>query len=93
MRRRIAGIVLALCAPLALGVDRPGGLGDVVEVRHWSYPDYTRVVVELDRAVVLKGSPQRLPARRSFLKSHSVLIWPPAQILLSPCRMPACLLP
>ena len=28
-----------------------------------------------------------------FLESHSVLIWPPAQILLSPCRMPACLLP
>lgn len=34
-----------------LGVKRPAGLGDVIEVRHWSYPDYTRVVVELDRSV------------------------------------------
>jgi N-acetylmuramoyl-L-alanine amidase len=34
-----------------LGVKRPQGLGDVIEVRHWSYPGYTRVVVELDRSV------------------------------------------
>jgi N-acetylmuramoyl-L-alanine amidase len=43
-----------LALPLVLGllgVERPRGLGDVVEVRHWSYPDYTRVVVEFDRPV------------------------------------------
>jgi N-acetylmuramoyl-L-alanine amidase len=34
-----------------MGVSRPGGLADVLEVRHWSYPDYTRVVVELSRPV------------------------------------------
>lgn len=34
-----------------LGVERPDGLGDVVEIRHWSYPDYTRVVVETNRPV------------------------------------------
>jgi hypothetical protein len=31
-------------------IDRPPSLFDVKEVRHWSYPDYTRVVIELDRA-------------------------------------------
>jgi N-acetylmuramoyl-L-alanine amidase len=34
----------------------------VVEVRHWSYPDYTRVVIELDRPVQIKSAVQRLPA-------------------------------
>jgi N-acetylmuramoyl-L-alanine amidase len=41
--------VLVAAAPAA-AVVRPAGLGDVVEVRHWSYPAYTRVVVELSRA-------------------------------------------
>lgn len=51
MSRR--GLVLAVlgAALLSLGVERPDGLGDVVEVRHWSYPDYTRVVVEFNRPV------------------------------------------
>ena len=53
--------LLALALP-AFAEDRPPGLGNVVEVRHWSYPDYTRVVVELDRPVQIKTSPQRLPA-------------------------------
>ncbi len=43
-----ARLALCLAALACLGVDRPPGLGDVVEVRHWSYKDYTRVVVELD---------------------------------------------
>ena len=34
-----------------MGVSRPGGMADVLAVRHWSYPDYTRVVVELSRPV------------------------------------------
>jgi N-acetylmuramoyl-L-alanine amidase len=37
--------------PLLLGVDRPSGLNDVDDVRFWSYPDYTRVVVELSGGV------------------------------------------
>ena len=48
-RRLLAG-VLGL-APLLLAVDRPKGLGDVDDVRTWSHPDYTRVVVELSRSV------------------------------------------
>ena len=43
--------LLACVALGLLGVSRPDGLGDVVEVRHWSYPDYTRVVVELSDPV------------------------------------------
>lgn len=47
--RRLLGLCgAALCL---LGATRPPGLGDVVEVRHWSYQDYTRVVVEFDRPV------------------------------------------
>jgi N-acetylmuramoyl-L-alanine amidase len=42
---------LTLFVPLLLAAERPKGLGDVVEVRHWSHPDYTRVVVELERSV------------------------------------------
>ena len=53
--RHDAARPLALLCALALfgllGVDRPSGLGDVVEIRHWSYPDYTRVVVELTQPV------------------------------------------
>ena len=40
-------LVLVPAALLLLGAGRPPGLADVREVRHWSYPDYTRVVVEL----------------------------------------------
>jgi len=57
--RVVAVLVLGF---LLLGVERPPGLGDVADLRHWSYPDYTRVVVELDRPVVLKTEVQRLPA-------------------------------
>jgi N-acetylmuramoyl-L-alanine amidase len=53
--------LLLLCWAL-LGIDRPPGLGDVTDVRHWSYPDYTRVVVELDRPVSIKADVRRLPA-------------------------------
>jgi N-acetylmuramoyl-L-alanine amidase len=40
-----------LLLPWLMAVNRPSGLGDVADVRYWSYPEYTRVVVELDRAV------------------------------------------
>ena len=56
LERRI-GIALLVCAlPFLMGVERPPGLGDVREVRTWSYPTYTRVVVELSRDVDLPRS-------------------------------------
>lgn len=63
MRRR-GWLALAGASALLLGVERPPGLGDVVEVRHWSYPDYTRVVVELTQPVrtVLRELPADLGA-------------------------------
>ncbi len=54
--RRAGVALLLLLTPMLLGVTRPKGLGDVVEVRTWSYPDYTRVVLELNRAVRLPES-------------------------------------
>jgi N-acetylmuramoyl-L-alanine amidase len=46
--------------PALVGLDRPRGLADVREVRHWSYPEYTRVVVELTGAV--RAEARWLPA-------------------------------
>jgi hypothetical protein len=37
------------------------GLLDVKDLRHWSYPDYTRIVIELSGEFSLKGAPQKLP--------------------------------
>lgn len=51
--RALGTFALALLMLGLLGVERPKGLGDVREVRTWSYPDYTRVVVELTRSVDL----------------------------------------
>ena len=48
--RAVVG-VLFVALPLLLGVERPGGLGDVREVRTWSHGEFTRVVVELTRPV------------------------------------------
>jgi len=59
--RRAVGLLGGLLVVLILlGVERPRGLGDVVEVRHWSYPDYTRIVVETTRPVKLKSEIHRL---------------------------------
>jgi N-acetylmuramoyl-L-alanine amidase len=62
--------VLCLALSVLLGIDRPPGLSDVTEVRHWSYPQYTRVVVELTQPVTsdvkhlaadrAEGRPERL---------------------------------
>ena len=61
MRQRGRLTVAAVAIGLGLlGVQRPKGLGDVVEVRHWSYPDYTRVVVEFSRPI--RSSVRRLGA-------------------------------
>jgi N-acetylmuramoyl-L-alanine amidase len=48
---RLLGLICLL--PALVGVERPPGLGDVREVRTWSYPDFTRVVVELTEEVEL----------------------------------------
>lgn len=53
--------VLALI-PALMGVKRPAGLGDVEDVRTWSYEDYTRVVVEVTRPV--ETEVKRLTANR-----------------------------
>ncbi|MAJ59004.1 MAG: hypothetical protein CBC48_02885, partial [bacterium TMED88] len=53
LQRKLGVIAFAIWAPILLGADRPKGLGDVEDVRTWSYPDYTRVVVELTRSVDL----------------------------------------
>jgi N-acetylmuramoyl-L-alanine amidase len=57
---RVRTLALAVSLFCLLGVERPLGLGDVAEVRHWSYPDYTRVVVEFTRPV--ESSVKYLPA-------------------------------
>jgi N-acetylmuramoyl-L-alanine amidase len=64
MRRGAAIAATFFVVILLLGVKRPNGLGDVVEVRHWSYPDYTRIVVETTKAVEVKTSVQHLAADR-----------------------------
>ncbi len=60
VRRRPHVTLLVLVGLAALGVERPRGLGDVREIRHWSYDDYTRVVVELTREAPVEIG--RLPA-------------------------------
>lgn len=57
---RVAGVLVAGLA--LLGVERPPGLADVAEVRHWSYPQYTRIVVELTAAADTEV--RRLPPDR-----------------------------
>jgi len=62
-RRLFLAAALALLLPGLLGAERPPGLGDVRDVRTWSYPDYTRVVVEFTRSIDLDADPTvRLPA-------------------------------
>ena len=51
--------LLLLCLPL-LAAKRGPGLGDVADVRTWSYPTYTRVVVETTRSS--RGALRHLPA-------------------------------
>jgi N-acetylmuramoyl-L-alanine amidase len=55
-----------------LGIDRPPGLSDVTAVRHWSYPTYTRVVVELSRPV--KTEVKRLAADRAEAKPERLYL-------------------
>ncbi len=64
-----------LLTPLLLGVERPPGLGDVRDVRTWSYDDYTRVVVELSREVRLPGEGLvRLAANRKAARPERLYL-------------------
>ena len=58
---RGAIVWLVALSGLLAGIQRPPSLLDVKEVRHWSYPDYTRVVIELTGEVALRNTPQLLP--------------------------------
>ena len=70
-RPLLLAMALAPLLPALLGAERPPGLGDVRDVRTWSYPDYTRVVVELTRSIPLEADPTvRLPADRSAGREH-----------------------
>ena len=62
MKRAAAIAGIGILAAFLTGAQRPDGLGDVVEVRHWSYPDYTRVVVETTRAAQIVTEVQHLGA-------------------------------
>ena len=44
-------VLLLLLSSIVMGVSRPRGMAEVRDLRFWSYPDYTRVVVELSRPV------------------------------------------
>ena len=77
-RWRLTAAVAAIGLGL-LGVQRPKGLGDVVEVRHWSYPDYTRVVVEFSRPVRssvrhLRADPKTGRPERLYLDVEGVWV-------------------
>jgi len=62
VRRHIAIPLGLVVAALLTGAQRPAGLGDVVEVRHWSYPDYTRIVVETTKRAKVGPAVEHLPA-------------------------------
>ena len=52
MRARSAATsLLALAACALLGAKRPDGLGDVVGVQHWSYPAFSRVVIQISEPI------------------------------------------
>ncbi len=68
MRRRLLPLIaLTLVAAVQLGADRPS---DVRAIRHWSYPEFTRVAIELTRPTEARvdrlgadreaGKPERL---------------------------------
>lgn len=70
MNGRAGRLLLIALALQLVAADRPPGLADVKAVRHWSYPNYTRVVIELTSPVVTEvkrlardskaGKPDRL---------------------------------
>ncbi len=47
MIRRNSVLLLVVISAIAMGVNRPRGMAEVVGVRHWSHPGFTRVVIDL----------------------------------------------
>ena len=47
MARGFATLLLVLAASGALAATRPDGLGDVVALQHWSFPTFSRVVIQI----------------------------------------------
>ncbi len=78
-RRRTELALLGLLLPLLLAAaERPQGLGDVREVRTWSYAGYTRVVIELDRTVRLRAEELvQLPADRAAGRPDRLYLYLP----------------
>ena len=73
MTRRLA---LAVAALSLLGAARPEGLGDLVGVRHWSYRDYSRVVIEVSQPVTVRAG--EAPADREAGKPARIYFDLPA---------------
>ena len=79
-RRILVGLLLLL-TPILMGVERPKGLGDVRDVRTWSYSGYTRVVLELSREVrlpetgLVRLAPNRFAGRPERLYLDVPDIW------------------
>ncbi len=61
-----------LLLPVLMGAGRGPGMGDVNDVRTWSYPDYTRVVVELTQAVEARA--QRLGANSAAARPERLYL-------------------
>ena len=90
MRPRAAalGLLAALCGVGLLGATRPLGLGDVTDVRHWSYKGYTRVVVQLSRPSA--SAVKRLPANAAAGRPERLFvdqprIWVGRRSQMRPC--------
>ena len=73
--QRFWPLLLLLLMPMLMGVERPPGLGDVKAIRTWSYPKYTRVVLELSRDVRLpEAGLVRLAANRGAGKPERLYL-------------------
>lgn len=74
-------LIVLLFVPFVMGVKRPPGLGDVRDVRTWSYSSYTRVVLELSREVrlpkagLVRLAPNRVAGRPERLYLDVPGIW------------------
>lgn len=74
-RRLSLALVLSLLPLLIAAAERPPGLGDVRDVRTWSYPGYTRVVVELSHDVRLPSTGVvRLAANREAARPERIYL-------------------
>jgi N-acetylmuramoyl-L-alanine amidase len=79
--RKISFVLLLILTPVLMGVERPGGLGDVQDVRTWSYSGYTRVVLELSREVrlpeagLVRLAPNRFAGRPERLYLDVPEVW------------------